>query len=93
MPQRDLKNNIAVVHLGNLSLSGATPASSDWVDTKEYDSVVLIAVNVASPNNRIRIPSRKNLAQAAEAADAIGAAGLIVHGGHVGDAEIPATCA
>jgi deoxyribonuclease-4 len=44
-------------------------------------------MNVASPNNRIRIPSRKNLAQAAEAADAIGAAGLIVHGGHVGDEE------
>lgn len=44
-------------------------------------------MNVASPNNRIRIPSRKNLAQAAKAADAIGAAGLIVHGGHVGDEE------
>lgn len=44
-------------------------------------------MNVASPNNRIRIPSRKNLAQAAEAADAIGASGLIVHGGHVGDDE------
>jgi deoxyribonuclease-4 len=44
-------------------------------------------MNVASPNNRIRIPSRKNLAQAAEAADAIGAAGVIVHGGHVGDDE------
>jgi deoxyribonuclease-4 len=44
-------------------------------------------MNVASPNNRIRIPSRKNLALAAEAADAIGASGLIVHGGHVGDDE------
>lgn len=44
-------------------------------------------MNLASPNNRIRIPSRKTLAQAAEAAAAIGAAGLIVHGGHVGDDE------
>lgn len=44
-------------------------------------------INVASPNNRIRIPSRTNLAHAAEAAAAIGAAGLIVHGGHVGDDE------
>ncbi len=44
-------------------------------------------MNLASPNNRIRIPSRKTLAQAAEAAEAIGAAGLIVHGGHVGDDE------
>lgn len=44
-------------------------------------------MNLASPNNRIRIPSRKTLAQAAEAAEAIGAAGLVVHGGHVGDDE------
>jgi deoxyribonuclease-4 len=44
-------------------------------------------INVASPNNRIRIPSRTNLAHAAEAAAAIGAGGLIVHGGHVGDDE------
>ena len=44
-------------------------------------------VNVASPNNRIRIPSRKILAQHAEAAAAIGAQGLIVHGGHVTGSE------
>ncbi len=44
-------------------------------------------MNLASPNNRIRIPSRKTLAQAAEAAEAIGACGLVVHGGHVGDDE------
>ena len=44
-------------------------------------------MNLASPNNRIRIPSRKNLAQTVEAAAAIGAAGVIVHGGHVGDDE------
>jgi deoxyribonuclease-4 len=40
-------------------------------------------VNVASTNNKIRIPSRKILAQHAAAAAAIGAKGLIVHGGHV----------
>ncbi|HXS65468.1 MAG TPA: deoxyribonuclease IV [Streptosporangiaceae bacterium] len=40
-------------------------------------------VNVASPNNRIRIPSRKILEQQLNAAASIGAAGLIVHGGHV----------
>jgi deoxyribonuclease-4 len=44
-------------------------------------------MNLASPNNRIRIPSRKTLAQSAAAAEAIGASGLIVHGGHVGDDE------
>ena len=41
-------------------------------------------VNVASPNNRIRIPSRKLLMAHARAAAEIGAKGLIVHGGHVG---------
>ena len=40
-------------------------------------------INVASPNNRIRIPSRKLLEQQLKAAASIGARGLIVHGGHV----------
>jgi deoxyribonuclease IV len=40
-------------------------------------------INVASANNRLRIPSRKLLAQQLEAAAAVGAKGLIVHGGHV----------
>jgi deoxyribonuclease-4 len=46
-------------------------------------------VNVASPNNRIRIPSRKLLMAHARAAAELGAKGLIVHGGHVGkDADL-----
>ncbi|MGN6606477.1 MAG: deoxyribonuclease IV [Jatrophihabitans sp.] len=48
-------------------------------------------LNVASSNNRIRIPSRKLLAQHAAAAADIGAKGLIVHGGHLTageDAEV-----
>ncbi len=40
-------------------------------------------INVASPNNKVRIPSRKILQQTCEAAAAIGAAGVVVHGGHV----------
>src|SRR5215467_5822444 len=40
-------------------------------------------INVASPNNRIRIPSRKLLEQQLNAAASVGAKGLIVHGGHV----------
>ncbi len=40
-------------------------------------------VNVASPNNRVRIPSRKILQQTCDAAADIGAAAVIVHGGHV----------
>lgn len=40
-------------------------------------------INVATLNNRIRIPSRKLLAAHAAAAAQVGADGLIVHGGHV----------
>jgi deoxyribonuclease-4 len=47
-------------------------------------------INVATTNNRIRVPSRKILAQHAAAAAAIGAKGLIVHGGHVGASDDPA---
>jgi deoxyribonuclease IV len=48
-------------------------------------------INVASTNNRIRIPSRKLLDQQLKAAAAIGAKGLIVHGGHVTGDTDPAT--
>ena len=46
-------------------------------------------INVASPNNKIRIPSRKILANHAAAASAAGAKGLIVHGGHVTKGDDP----
>jgi deoxyribonuclease-4 len=40
-------------------------------------------INVASLNNRIRIPSRKSVVAQAKAAAKVGAEGLVVHGGHV----------
>ncbi|HEY1118617.1 MAG TPA: TIM barrel protein, partial [Acidimicrobiales bacterium] len=40
-------------------------------------------INVASANNKVRIPSRKILQQTCDAATDIGAAAVIVHGGHV----------
>ncbi len=40
-------------------------------------------INLVSGNNRVRIPSRKILQDSADAASAIGARGLIVHGGHM----------
>jgi deoxyribonuclease IV len=46
-------------------------------------------INVATTNNRIRIPSRNLLSQYAKASAAIGAKGLIVHGGHVLAADDP----
>src|SRR3712207_3314303 len=47
-------------------------------------------LNVASTNNRIRIPGRKLLAEHAQAAAAIGARAMVVHGGHVLAADDPA---
>ncbi len=40
-------------------------------------------INVVSENNRVRIPSRKILQQTCDAAAEIGAAAVVVHGGHV----------
>jgi deoxyribonuclease-4 len=48
-------------------------------------------INVASLNNRIRIPGRKLLQQHLTAAAEIGAKGVIVHGGHLGKDEDAAT--
>jgi deoxyribonuclease IV len=47
-------------------------------------------LNVATTNNRIRIPSRKFLQQYLDAAAEVGAAGVIVHGGHVLKDDDPA---
>src|ERR1051325_9706781 len=46
-------------------------------------------INVATTNNRIRIPSRKLLQQHVDAAASIGARGLIVHGGHLNKSDDP----
>lgn len=58
----------------------AGPLSAAAVDVYVHAPYV---INVATGNNRIRIPSRKLLLQHATAAATIGAKGLIVHGGHV----------
>jgi len=44
MPQRDLKNNIQVVHLNEITLAGATPEASDWVDTRGFDSCTFLVI-------------------------------------------------
>jgi deoxyribonuclease-4 len=47
-------------------------------------------INVASANNRIRIPSRKILQDTCDAAADISATAVIVHGGHVDDDDLDA---
>lgn len=44
MAQRDGQNGKVVVHLGNLTLSGTTPAASAWVDTQGADKVTFILI-------------------------------------------------
>lgn len=46
-------------------------------------------INVATTSNRVRHPSRQNLENTVRAAESIGAAGVIVHGGHVTDDDDP----
>jgi deoxyribonuclease IV len=48
-------------------------------------------INIATLNNKIRMPSRKLMFSHAAAAATIGAKGLIVHGGHVNSGDDPAT--
>ena len=47
-------------------------------------------INVASANNRVRIPSRKILQDTCDGAAAINATAVIVHGGHADDSDVEA---
>ena len=46
-------------------------------------------INLASTNNRVRIPSRQLLQKTLDAAAGIGAIGVVVHGGHVAEQDDP----
>ncbi|MFI5495482.1 deoxyribonuclease IV [Actinoplanes sp. NPDC051859] len=65
----------------------APVARADAAELRASDVDIYIhapyVINVATLNNRIRIPSRKLLLTHARAAAEIGARALIVHGGHV----------
>jgi deoxyribonuclease-4 len=65
-------------------VAGASAAGVDLYIHAPY------GINVATANNRIRIPSRKLLSQQLAAAAVIGAKALIVHGGHVTQGTDPA---
>jgi len=42
---RDMISNKQVVHLGNVTISGDTPAASSWVDLRGFDACTLVLVN------------------------------------------------
>jgi deoxyribonuclease IV len=65
------------------------PIPRDDADLLRDSDVVIYVhspylVNVATTNNKIRIPSRKILQECCDAAATVGARGVVVHGGHVG---------
>ena len=66
----------------------ALKAAAEKADIDLYVHAPYI-INVASSNNRIRIPSRKLLQQTVTLAGEIGALGVIVHGGHVTKDDTP----
>lgn len=41
---RDGKSNQQVVHLGNLTLSGTTPAASSWVDLRGFETCTIAVI-------------------------------------------------
>src|SRR5579859_4504531 len=69
--------------------AGAIKAAYAAADMDIYIHAPYV-INVATSNNRIRIPSRKLLDQQLKAAASVGAKGLIVHGGHVNAGIEPA---
>lgn len=42
---RDMISNTQMVHLGNLTLSGTTPAASSYVDVRDYDACTIVVVS------------------------------------------------
>jgi deoxyribonuclease IV len=80
--------------LGNPQ-SWKKPKPRDDAETLKASSTPLYVhapylINVASANNRIRIPSRKILQETCDAAAEINAAAVIVHGGHADDNDMEA---
>ena len=69
--------------------AAALKAAAQQADLTLYVHAPYV-LNVATTNNRIRIPSRKFLQQYLDAAAEVGATGVIVHGGHVLKNDDPA---
>lgn len=92
LAEAEARNADAVqVFLANPQSWKAPKPREDAAELRDSDVAIYVhapyLMNLASPNNRVRIPSRKTLAQTVAAAADIGARGVIVHGGSVGDDE------
>jgi deoxyribonuclease IV len=84
-----LETNCVQMFVGDPQSWKKPPPRDDAEELRASDLTIYVhapyLINVASPNNRVRIPSRKILANTVEAARSIGAAGVIVHAGHAED--------
>jgi len=88
--------DLVQIFLGNPQ-SWKKPKPRDDADRLKASSLPIYVhapylINVASANNRIRIPSRKILQDTCDAAADIGATAVIVHGGHADDDDVAAGC-
>jgi deoxyribonuclease IV len=85
----ELDADCAQIFLGNPQSWKKPPARDDVEELKASKMPIYVhapyLVNVASPNNRVRIPSRKILNGTIERAEEIGAEAVVVHGGHAED--------
>jgi deoxyribonuclease-4 len=68
--------------------AGGLKASAEAANIGMYVHARYI-INVATTNNKVRIPSRKLLQVDVDAAAEVGAKAVIVHGGHVTDGDDP----
>lgn len=79
------------IFLGNPKSWRKPPPRDDAASLRTADLPVYVhapyLVNVATSNNRVRHPSRKMLQQCCDAAAAIGAEAVVVHGGHLPDGD------
>jgi len=71
------------------------PAPRDDADVLRRSPIPIFVhapylINLASANNKVRIPSRKILQDTCDAAAAVGATAVIVHGGHADDGDVDA---
>ncbi|WP_116043106.1 deoxyribonuclease IV [Amycolatopsis palatopharyngis] len=88
---RETGAEVVQIFLGDPQ-SWKVPPPYQWADELRESALEVFVhspymINVASLNNRVRIPSRKAVAQQVSGAAAIGAKGVVVHGGHVRQGE------
>ncbi len=83
----DRNADLVQIFLSNPQSWKKPPPRADAADLAASDLPIYVhspyLINVCADNNRVRIPSRKILQDTCDAATEIGAAAVVVHGGHV----------